>query len=85
MADVACIGAHPDDIEIGMGATIVERHFTLDQSLKGPDHAMSLDPVEIGELSHRIRKTIEMIGSEYLTMYEAEKPFARKVGRIREE
>ena len=37
------------------GATIIEKHFTLDKSLSGPDHNMSLDPKELSELVNSIR------------------------------
>ena len=33
-----------------MGACIIEKHFTLDKSAKGPDHASSIEPNELKEL-----------------------------------
>jgi len=39
------------------GARIVEKHFTLDKSLTGPDHACSMTPGELAEL-HRLRTEI---------------------------
>lgn len=35
---------------IALGATVIEKHFTTDKNLKGPDHKMSLDPVELKAL-----------------------------------
>lgn len=40
---------HPEipGIAVGFGATIIEKHFTLDKTLKGPDHQASLEPSEL--------------------------------------
>ncbi len=43
---------------VAMGACIIEKHFTLDQSLPGPDHAASLEPGELQALVRGIR-TVE--------------------------
>jgi N-acetylneuraminate synthase len=40
---------------VAMGAGIIEKHFTLDRSLPGPDHAASLDPQELKALVQAIR------------------------------
>ena len=32
---------------VALGASMVEKHFTLDRSLPGPDHAMSLEPTQL--------------------------------------
>lgn len=40
---------------VALGATIVEKHFTIDKSLNGPDHLASLDPEELKEMVDRIR------------------------------
>ncbi|MBU0604553.1 MAG: N-acetylneuraminate synthase [Gammaproteobacteria bacterium] len=38
-----------------LGATVFEKHFTLDRTLPGPDHAASLEPSELGEMVRAIR------------------------------
>jgi N,N'-diacetyllegionaminate synthase len=38
-----------------MGASIIEKHFTLDRSMKGPDHQSSLEPSEFRNLVNAIR------------------------------
>jgi N-acetylneuraminate synthase len=43
-----------------LGATLIEKHFTLDKSLPGPDHKASLDPKELSEMVKAIR-TIELV------------------------
>lgn len=40
---------------VALGATIIEKHFTLDRALPGPDHAASLEPIELKEMVVAIR------------------------------
>ena len=40
---------------VALGATIIEKHFTLDVNLPGPDHLASLDPVELKSMVMAIR------------------------------
>lgn len=40
---------------VAMGATVIEKHFTLDKTLPGPDHAASLEPDELKALVQSIR------------------------------
>lgn len=40
---------------VAMGAEIIEKHFTLDRNLKGPDHKASLEPNELKEMVDSIR------------------------------
>jgi N-acetylneuraminate synthase len=40
---------------VALGATIIEKHFTLDKNLPGPDHAASLEPHELIEMCRAIR------------------------------
>lgn len=41
---------------VALGATIVERHITLDRNMEGPDHLASLEPEEFGQLVEGIRQ-----------------------------
>lgn len=41
---------------IGFGATIIEKHFTLDKNLAGPDHFYALSPIELETMIKSIRK-----------------------------
>jgi N,N'-diacetyllegionaminate synthase len=44
---------------VALGAEIVEKHFTIDRSLPGPDHAMSMEPADFSEMIdvlHRVRR-----------------------------
>ena len=48
---------------IPMGAKVVEKHFTIDKSLKGPDHKASLSPEELKEFVQLVRKVDAFMGS----------------------
>lgn len=45
-----------------MGACILEKHFTIDRSLPGPDHAFSADPEELKNLVEKVRVAERMLG-----------------------
>ncbi len=40
---------------VALGATIIEKHFTLDTDMQGPDHSASLDPVEFSKMVVAVR------------------------------
>jgi N,N'-diacetyllegionaminate synthase len=40
---------------VALGATVIEKHFTLDRNSKGPDHKASLEPQELKEMVNAIR------------------------------
>lgn len=48
---------------VARGATLVEKHFTLDRKLEGPDHAASLEPGELKAMVRAIREVEEALGS----------------------
>jgi N,N'-diacetyllegionaminate synthase len=41
---------------VAMGATVIEKHFTIDKNMSGPDHKASLDPNELSNMISSIRK-----------------------------
>ncbi|HLP17299.1 MAG TPA: N-acetylneuraminate synthase [Bacteroidota bacterium] len=52
---------HTEGIEVAlaaaaMGASVIEKHFTLDKTMNGPDHKASLDPIELQKMVEGIRK-----------------------------
>ena len=47
---------------VALGATILEKHFTLDKSMKGPDHAASLDPGELTLMVRAVRNVEQALG-----------------------
>ena len=48
---------------VALGATIIEKHLTLDRNLNGPDHKASLEPEEFFTLVKGIRKISKSLGS----------------------
>lgn len=48
---------------VGMGATIIEKHFTLDRNMEGPDHKASLEPSELKAMVRAIRNIEKAIGT----------------------
>ena len=66
---------------VAMGATVIEKHFTLDRNLPGPDHQASLEPAELKAMVSAIRNVEIALGDgvKRLTPSEARnKPVARK-------
>lgn len=66
---------------VAMGACVIEKHFTLDRNLPGPDHKASLEPVELKAMVAAIRNVEIALGDgiKCLTPSEARnKPVARK-------
>ncbi|BAM32062.1 N-acetylneuraminate synthase [Helicobacter cinaedi] len=66
---------------VGMGAKVIEKHFTLDKNMEGPDHKASLEPCELKAMVQGIRE-IELAlgdGIKQTSASEAKnKPIARK-------
>ena len=66
---------------VAMGASVIEKHFTLDRNLPGPDHKASLEPEELKAMVAAIRNIEIALGDgiKRLTPSEAKnKPIARK-------
>ena len=66
---------------VAMGATVIEKHFTIDKNLPGPDHKASLEPQELKEMVEKIREVELILGDGDKKPQNAEKaniPIARK-------
>ena len=63
----ACLAA------TALGATILEKHFTLNKKLVGPDHLISSDPEEFKKLIDNARKVYSMLGSNKIAPSASEK------------
>ncbi len=57
---------------VAAGASIIEKHFTLDSASEGPDHAMSADPKTLTELVQRVRWIEEVFGKKDMRIRDAE-------------
>jgi N-acetylneuraminate synthase/N,N'-diacetyllegionaminate synthase len=58
---------------VALGATVIEKHFTLDKNLPGPDHSCSLEPNEFKELIEGVRNIEKCLGTGIKTPSESEK------------
>jgi len=47
---------------VALGAKVIERHFTLDKTMTGPDHKASLEPAELTRLIKKIRRVEAALG-----------------------
>lgn len=50
-------------IAVSLGAAVIEKHFTLDRNMEGPDHKASLEPSELKQMVDAIRSTEKALGS----------------------
>jgi N-acetylneuraminate synthase len=66
---------------VALGATVIEKHFTLDRNLPGPDHKASLEPDELKAMVQAIRNIERALGDGIKRPSQSElknKPIARK-------
>jgi len=66
---------------VAMGACVIERHFTLDRTMKGGDHAASLEPIGLQKLVRDIRHVEEALGSDNKRVLESEIPIRQKLAK----
>jgi len=64
-------------LAVAAGATVIEKHFTLDRRLPGPDHAASIEPAELGQMVRAIRRVERALGDGHLGPDEAERNVRR--------
>lgn len=57
-----------------LGAVVIEKHFTLDKEAAGPDHAASLSPKELAEMTHALRNVETALGKSFKTPTRSEIP-----------
>jgi sialic acid synthase SpsE len=61
---------------VAMGAKVIEKHFTLDKSLPGPDHMASCSPTEFSDLVRSVRRLEEMLGKPHKNCQPEERQMA---------
>lgn len=59
---------------VAMGATVIEKHFTLDRNMNGPDHKASVEPQELKYMIEAIRNVEKALGNGEKHPSESEKP-----------
>ncbi|MFF9644144.1 N-acetylneuraminate synthase family protein [Kitasatospora aureofaciens] len=75
------LGPEMSYIAYALGARVIEKHITLDQTLPGTDHAFSLNPQELAELTAGLGRTRAGLGSPVKRCSETEAPAVRKMGK----
>lgn len=68
------LGIEVDIAAVAMGATVIEKHFTLDSDMEGPDHKASLEPDELSSMVKSIRNIELALGSDVKKPSDSEKP-----------
>lgn len=66
------LGAAVSTAAVALGACVIEKHFTLDRALPGPDHRASLEPGELADLVRQVRTIEQALGSPLKGPTEAE-------------
>jgi N-acetylneuraminate synthase len=66
---------------VALGASVVEKHFTLDKTMDGPDHEFALEPDELDRMVSAIRDTEQALGSAEKDVLEVETESVEKALR----
>ena len=66
---------------IALGAVVIERHFTLDRTLPGSDHAASLESAGLKKLVRDIRNIERAMSTGDKKIHERERPIRKKLGK----
>lgn len=67
-------------LAVGVGAALIEKHFTLSNTLPGPDHAFAVEPDELATMVETVRAAEQALGSSNKTIHPVElelRDFAR--------
>lgn len=69
---------HTEGIEVSiaavaLGATVIEKHFTLDKNMEGPDHKASLEPQDLRAMVKAIRNIEQALGSGHKVISASER------------
>ena len=67
-------------VSVGMGASFIEKHFTLDKEMEGPDHKASITPNELKRLCYEIHRAEVMLGTGIKAVTKSEED-NRKIAR----
>ena len=60
-------------VAVGLGVEFIEKHFTLDKDMEGPDHQASITPKELKQLCQQVREAETMLGNEAKKVTDSEK------------
>lgn len=73
------LGYIPTIAAVALGARIIERHITIDRTMRGSDHIASLDPDQLDVVIKGIRDLEKALGTNIKSIRESEKPFIEKL------
>lgn len=76
-------GLVPSAVAVGLGAHIIERHFTLDRAMWGTDQSASVEPGGMERLVKYIRVTELALGDGVKKVYDSERPSWNKLRRVK--
>lgn len=76
------VGLIPSVVAVGLGACLVERHFTLDRAMWGSDQAASVEPGGFRRLVKYIRVTEMSLGNGVKQVYDSEQSSLKKLRRF---
>ncbi|MCJ7511499.1 MAG: N-acetylneuraminate synthase family protein [Anaerolineales bacterium] len=79
------VGLVPSAVAVALGASVVERHITLDRALWGSDQAASVEPSGFERLVKYIRVAEQSLGDGVKRVYDSERPSLRKLRRFETE
>jgi N,N'-diacetyllegionaminate synthase len=68
------VGTEVSIAAVALGAVIIEKHFTLDHNMEGPDHRASLEPEELKQMIDNIRNIEQALGDGIKTARGGEIP-----------
>ena len=68
------LGVEVDIAAVALGASCIEKHFTLDKAMEGPDHKASLEPIELKAMVKGIRNIELALGSTVKKPSKSETP-----------
>ncbi len=66
---------------VALGAKVIEKHFTIDKNMEGPDHKASMEPNELKDFVNAIRKTEKLLGNGIKQPTKREKNMLKDVRR----
>ncbi len=74
-------GLAPTEAAVALGASVVERHFTIDRTMIGPDHAASLEPSGLQRLIRNIRNIEKALGTPEKRLLEPERKVRERLAK----
>ncbi|MDR1508967.1 MAG: N-acetylneuraminate synthase family protein [Synergistaceae bacterium] len=59
------LGIHISLAAVALGASVIEKHFTMDRRMKGPDHPFAIEPDELKAMARQIREIESALGDGF--------------------